>query len=436
LAAVLSARRLHGRLKPVFWTEVERTTWRVRSKGAEVEVAVDEGRVVADGQSRTFAEVELELKDGSPSDLFTLARALSPAGGLKLGVLTKAERGYALAAKDAPSSFRAEAISLQPEMSTADAFRTIVQACIRHFRLNEPLLLATRTAEPLHQCRVALRRLRTALSVFRDVVSDDEFENLRDRLKSISQKLGEARDLDILLGSLQDPHDEQAESEPDKPGLIERARADRERAYDRLMTALDGQRYRTLMFELLAWSETGRWLQTDAAAAQARREQPIESFAAEVLERRRRKIRKRARHLDALNPPDRHRVRIEAKKLRYASEFFSSLAADKKTQRRQQAFTKTLEDLQEHLGELNDLATRDKIVTDAAHPDGQPDDAGAAAGRRDPGQRRAHKRAMAGATRAYQSFADAKRFWTAHGTDRTPGGRRKRTRRATRSSKS
>jgi triphosphatase len=417
LDGAVSARRLRGRLRPVFWTEIERTTWRIISRAAEVEMVLDEGRVVADGRTEPIAEVELELKAGSSSELFKLARALGPETGLRLGVLSKSERGYALAAGDAPASFRADPIILQPDMSTADAFKRIVAACIRHFRLNEPRLIAMRAAEPLHQCRVALRRLRTALSVFRDVIADDEFEKLRDRLRALSQKLGEARDLDVLLANLHQPHDEQPAGELDRGQLIAQAQDDRERAYDRLIAALEGKRFRTLMFDLLAWSEAGPWLRTDDAAAQPRRQRPIASFAAEELRRRRRKIRKRGRHLAQLNPPDRHRVRIATKKLRYATEFFASLATRKKAQRRRQAFTKALEALQEHLGELNDLAAHDTIVTDAARREGKPTGSASDSNHADGegahrGPQRAHERALTAARRAFRSFADAKAFWT------------------------
>ena len=404
-----------ARVEPIFRTEVDRTTWRVHSIAAVIEIALDDGRVVSNGRAEPLIELELELKDGSPSELFKLARALGPEHGLRLGVLSKSERGYTLAAKNAPVAFRAEPIVLPPDMTTADAFKCIVRSCIRHFRLNEPLLIATRKDEPLHQCRVALRRLRTALSVFRDVVADDEVETWRNRLKLISRKLGEARDLDVLLANLRKPQEDLLAGEQDQRRLIEQAQDDRERAYDRLISALNGKRFRPLMFELLAWSEAGPWLRTDDAAAQTRRDRPIESFAADELQRRRRKIRKTGRHIKELDPPDRHRVRIATKKLRYATEFFSSLAPTKKRRRRQEVFAKALEDLQDHLGELNDLAARDRIATDATVSERKRATAGAKSERPEETsksvQGRAHKRALAAAARAYRAFADAKRFW-------------------------
>ena len=99
------------------------------------------------------------------------------------------------------------------------------------------------------------------------------------------------------------------------------------------------------MLDLVAWSEAGSW--REDPQRQAAREEPLETFAAEVLARRRRKIRKRGRDLAKLDVAAQHRIRIEAKKLRYATEFFASLAATKKARERHRIFLKSLEGLQD-----------------------------------------------------------------------------------------
>jgi CHAD domain-containing protein len=307
---------------------------------------------------------------------------------------------------------------LRPQISAADAFKTIARTCVRHFRLNERLLIETRDPEALHQCRVALRRLRSALSVFKEVIADDEIADLKGRLRTISQDLGGARDLDVFLAKLNQPDGSLARPDVEDRELLERTRKDREDAYSRVIAALQDQRFHSLMFDVIAWIETGPWLHADDPMAQVRRQQPVERFAAETLDRRRRKVRRRGRHLEELDPSARHRVRIEAKKLRYATEFFASLATGRKNQRRQQAFSKALEDLQEHLGELNDLATSDKIAREAARQTGNPAKAGSRSGHppkpEEPpasGESREIKRSLAAATSAFRDFAEAKPFW-------------------------
>ena len=398
---LVSDERLQGRLRPVFTTEVERTTWRVRSETAEIELALDEGTLRAGDDTQTLAELELELKTGSPADLFKLARALGSAGAFRIGVRTKAERGYALAAGAAPAAVKAEPLTLPPGMTAADAFRAIVGRCVRHFRLNEPLVIEARSAEALHQARVALRRLRSALSLFKDIVADDDADKIKAGLRRIWRRLGEARDLDVVLEA------ERRTAEAGRAELIERLGRDRDAAYDRVVATLGEGRFRRLMLDLVAWSEAGSW--REDPQRQAAREEPLETFAAEVLARRRRKIRKRGRDLARLDVAAQHRIRIEAKKLRYATEFFASLAATKKARERHRVFLKSLEDLQEHLGRANDLATGERVVSRLP----EVALAGLDAAPAPPDPARARDTALTAASAAFDDFARAKRFWRA-----------------------
>ena len=87
----------------------------------------------------------------------------------------------------------------------------------------------------------------------------------------------------------------------------------------------------------------------------ARRETPISEYAAVELARRRKKIRKQGEKLSELNPRQRHKLRVRAKKLRYASEFFKDVFPSKKNARRRKSMIGALKDLQTTLGGLNDI---------------------------------------------------------------------------------
>src|SRR3546814_13103303 len=120
-------------------------------------------------------------------------------------------------------------------MTAADAFRHIAQSCVRQFRLNEALLLAGRDAGALHQVRVALRRLRSAFSIFKPVIGGDAHTPLRDELRWLASELANARNLDVLL-------------ERAKPGALrDRIAASREAAYDAVGEVLASARVRALM---------------------------------------------------------------------------------------------------------------------------------------------------------------------------------------------
>ena len=127
------------------------------------------------------------------------ARRSARAVPLRLGVLSKAERGYALAEKSAERAARAEPVALAAPLSEGEAFRAVAQACLRHYRLNEIVLLAGRDADALHQARIALRRLRSALSLFRPTVRGKDYQEVREELGWLAGQFGDARNLDVLL---------------------------------------------------------------------------------------------------------------------------------------------------------------------------------------------------------------------------------------------
>jgi inorganic triphosphatase YgiF len=383
--------------------------------GRRIELALDEGRVVANGSASPIAELELELKRGSPADLFAFARSLDGVKALKIGVLAKSERGYALADGDEPSSFKAGPIALKAGMPVADAFRAVARACIRHFRLNEPLLIASQSAEPLHQSRVAMRRLRSALSLFEPIVTDHEYDRLKRRLRDVSHQLGEARNLDVYIAHATAPNaGESGGSYPSALDPAGRVRVERDRTYERVVSTLQSKRFRRLMQDLVAWSEAGPWSTSDEPERQAARDQTIEDFTARVLERRRRKLMQGGRHLDRLSPEGRHRIRIEAKKLRYASEFFSGLLVDRKHRKRHKAFIAALEDLQACLGYLNDIQTGHEIAAGLARPEAAPasgsDPVRAAAGHLDEQDKRTAA-LLSSACEAHQRLSGVKPFW-------------------------
>jgi CHAD domain-containing protein len=155
------------------------------------------------------------------------------------------------------------------------------------------------------------------------------------------------------------------------------------------------------MLDLLEWAGFGAWRTRPAAKVAPLLRMPAHDFAAETLDRYRRRVKKRGRALAALDPEARHQVRIEAKKLRYAAEFFTSLFGDKKAKRRTKAFLSALEELQSSLGALNDIATANEMAHElSARGITLPD-----AGGND------EDRLLIEAEAAHEALVDAKRFW-------------------------
>ena len=129
-------------MKPVVRTRFRRTAWLIERDGSRIEVVLDEGKVASGDKEAPLYELELELLSGKPAALFALAEELGEAAALRLGVLTKAERGFALAEKKLGRAAKAEPVRLKPPLTEAGAFQAVASACLRHFRLNEIALRA------------------------------------------------------------------------------------------------------------------------------------------------------------------------------------------------------------------------------------------------------------------------------------------------------
>lgn len=334
-------------LKPIFATRMQRTRRLIREPSGEIEAAMDRGEIEADGRTEAVCELELELKTGSPQALFGLARRLAESEPLRLSFASKAERGFRLLSATAPSAFTGDRPRLTPDMTVARAFAAIGGQGLRQLTANAQTLRALRRPEALHQTRVAIRRLRTGFKLFEAAACDGDCDLLNGELKWLAGELDQARDLDVMIADTYRPaadrfHDQQGLAE-----LGKRMHAARGKAYDRALQALDSPRFLALTLDLAAWLDGGAWRDPAGPAAA-----PIRKFARAGLERLRRQIKRRGRGLKRLSPELRHKLRIRAKRLRYAVEFFGDLyrqAPGRKT------FIRALKGLQEALGDLNDL---------------------------------------------------------------------------------
>jgi len=375
-------------LAPVFEVRVERRTWDIQTNGALIEMVLDRGAVVAGDRRSSICEIELELKSGDVAALFAFARKLDAAAPLRLGVLTKAERGYGLVDPAVPA-FRADAIDLHRDTTAGQALQHIVQACLRQFRLNEDLLLIGQTPEALHQARVALRRLRSALSIFKVLIADEASAELRETLRWLANALGPARSIDVLVSRA-------------PPGALrDRLEAARHDAYAQVKAILASAQARGLMLDLAQWSASGEWL--GAVDAAEFRDQRASIFARTALDRLRRKVKRGGEDLVGLDDQARHELRKDAKKLRYAAEFFAVQCDRKRQRRRYKRFVAALEALQDALGALNDLVTAPAVLTELGIAN-SPDTMAVLF----PGSR---KKLLEAAGEAHAALVDAGRFW-------------------------
>lgn len=356
---------LAGRLVELFTVVMTRTSWEVEvSPGSRVEVALDRGEVRHGDRTEAVSEVEIESLAGDPLAVFEMAERLAAHAGstvMRPSNVTKAQRGYRLALGEAPAPERAQPVKLDAAMTPAVAARAIAAAALAQLQANEAGVRAGDDPEYLHQFRVALRRLRSALAVFRAVAGTDA-DRLREELRWIAALTGPARDWDVLESTT-------------LPGLLEargeakagralrtRAAARRRVANAELRAAIESPRYTRLLLDI------ARWLAEPASQA-GEDGSSLAHFAQSLVRKRHKRLLADARRLCASTPAERHALRLDAKRLRYALEGLATLFPRKRVQ----AHLDALSDIQDDLGRANDAAVAARLLQELRPPAGLAD---------------------------------------------------------------
>lgn len=407
LERVFGAAAVRDRLQPVFCVDVHRTTRALRfPDGTRAELAVDRGEVRAGARAHGLSEIELELESGSPRPLFELALELQRSLPLEVEMASKAERGYRLLAAGTPPAVKARLPALAADVSVNDALKAIAAACVSQLAANTEGVRGGGDGEFLHQMRVALRRLRSALSTFAAAYPQALFAPVRDELRWLGGELGPARDWDVFMTETLPPV---REVFPGHAGLARLAgvcRRLQRSASARARAAADSPRFRRLMLGLSAWINCEPWLSGLTPEQIEAVQGPLKPLAGRILRERCRRVAKRGKRHRALAPAELHALRIAVKKLRYAAEFFAGLYPA----RASRGYIARLQGLQEALGALNDGATCARLLEEAAR---STRDAAALEAVGIVGQwtaRMALKRRQA-LERAWQAFRGEKPFW-------------------------
>jgi triphosphatase len=397
--------KLH-RLEPVFSTTVERLVRSYRDGASLIEVAFDSGKISAGVHSEPVHELELELKHGDVGALFALGRRLVLETSIGLSFESKADRGYRVFGQTQFEP-RHAGPPCPPHASAGDMFQFIARGCLAQAVANAEVLRAVELPEAVHQMRVGLRRLRAAFSAFRPLLLDDSLAAIHDELKWLTAELDTARDLDVFIERAFRPAAEMGYS-PDFARLGQRLLKAQTAAYQRAMAAVHSRRYAIMIFDTATWIETGPWVRLEATGL---RDLQGKSFAPEALDRLYKLVSKRGRKFSRLDSRERHKLRIRAKELGYAAEFFASIFGGRaKSYAR---FHSALKRVQEHLGDLNDLAVaRDRLLIEAELK--QPKIA-FAAGRLTGRSERDEPALLEMAAVDFKRFHSAARFWRERG---------------------
>ncbi|MEY2685975.1 MAG: hypothetical protein RL375_173 [Pseudomonadota bacterium] len=329
-----------------FETDVQRCHRLIRSGGASIEVALDIGEIRAAGTVLDLHEIEFELKSGAVQGLFAVAQRWQLRHGLWLDVRSKAERGNLLAhGLNVSPPVQAVAPQLSDAMSPDQALRLMVASSLDHV-LPNAAAMAGHVDEPehLHQARVALRRLRTALRVFGNWSSDVQ-SHWSEQAATLFGRLGATRDRDVMVASLL-PHLLQAGA---PAGLV--VEATPPGGSDDAAQALRESGATTLWLELMGFAHG------EPAKPAAGGQTALSMLAIPVVERLQRRVLTDTSAFARLDDVQRHTTRKRIKRLRYALEFVGALCRRKALDR----CLKNLQPAQAALGDYNDLVVADGV---------------------------------------------------------------------------
>ncbi|EDN67294.1 Adenylate cyclase [Beggiatoa sp. PS] len=311
------------KIKPLFTTDFSRTIWDlILDDGTQIEVALDKGEIKTETHSCPLSEVELELKSGSPDKLYQVALTLQNDLPLIIENKSKAARGYALHQFNPPEFHKAGTVKLTANMTTEQAFFHIVWHCLGHLQANEDVVLYGENIEGVHQMRVALRRLRSCLTLYQSLIPKETTKQFRQEVKWITDVLGVARDWDVFALTLQD-----IQSQDNYSQLIDLQAqvADfQKNAYVEVRNALRSPRYSRLLLLLGRWLTQRRWRKKLNAVALKKLEIPIKNFANQVLDSHYQSVKTQGENFVSLNPEQLHQLRISIKKLGYGVRFLSN----------------------------------------------------------------------------------------------------------------
>ncbi|HLY06279.1 MAG TPA: CHAD domain-containing protein [Rhizomicrobium sp.] len=263
---------------------------------------------------------------------------------------------------------------LPPGINVSDAFRLTLVQCRWHVAANAAVFVDSREPEAIHQLRVGLRRLRVALISFGGEFRTPQFEAVRLRAKDLAKQLAPARDLDVFVSELLEPVANANGSKEAFAVLRRCAQEARKRAFGDAFAVISGPRLRMFMRDVSDVSDGRGWpfppYQGSVLAGVRAYDVPARTVAERILSDRYKRACKRARHLDRLTADERHALRIELKKLRYAAEFFVPFFDADETRK----FLSRLSRMQDVLGAVNDVAVAknilEKFVASAESADG------------------------------------------------------------------
>jgi triphosphatase len=283
-----SIEQIESALEPIFSTDFMREQWLVgMPDGSQIEVAFDQGMIEAGDVQEPICEVELELKSGQTDALFTLARTLNEEGGMRLGNLSKAKRGYRLASGHETDEVKPLSLVNTTRSDTIEScFIHSLEHALAHWNRHEQIYAEQETVAALHEINSAICFIRQTLTIYGDVVPRRASAVIRQELKWLEKKLHWLKQFDYL-GSLLEDKGHVLRKLDARKFLVKELKAQRKAlpARKEMLKLFNSSRYVGLILDLSRWILTRGWQPFLDDRARERMAEPIQPFSIEQLER-------------------------------------------------------------------------------------------------------------------------------------------------------
>jgi triphosphatase len=250
---------------------------------------------------------------------------------------------------------------LPPGLNVGEAFVRILEHQGTRMLAQAALIIPDgEDPEPVHQTRVALRRMRSALSVFRAASASEATSDLASSLRALGHLLGPARAWDVFLHEAGARIGTAFADHREIRRLLRASEKRRQAAYAALAQDLAGPHFSQLTRQFENVVNSRGWIAATDVDQRAVLHQPLDQFGAHILARLHKRVRRAGAHLRHLDTAALHALRLRGKRLRYAAEFFGEQFPGKPTAR----YLRRLAALQDELGWLNDAATTAALMTE------------------------------------------------------------------------
>jgi triphosphatase len=336
-ALELKANAAFPPLVVLYETDVTRLAATVRVAQSDIEIALDEGRIVAGGRSLPVCELEIELKQGRPEDAVQLARQGCALHGLWLSTISKSMKGQRLAGTAVRGEHPAR-IAYGRHASGPELARAVIGTCLEQVaEFASEVASGSENAEHIYLLRVGLRRLRTALRELAGVTAGID-PAWRAPLVDAFRSLGRQRDRSHMASSVEPLIEGAGGPVVDATALAAGVPGPGD--------AVRAPAFQDSLLGLLAFAQ-----RETAAAGPDHRE--MRKQLRRTLARLHRQVLRDGARFAGLDEARQHEVRKRAKRLRYLAEFAAPMFGSRRTQ----DFANALKPVQDALGLYNDELT-------------------------------------------------------------------------------